>query len=1292
MGTRGPVRAAYPAALLVDHPALPVPIPYKRRLRFECGTPVSINKLSRRDRLRLVAQLTSLAALLAEHDLWPGQSAMRRAVAIDTGHGLQAVVRGLPVSLSQVSRRLGGGEEAALRVRDAVIVAACSAAGISARGLRQRTSEPGFFLEPWLHKVLSELPRPLDQATAASLWAVHWDLPPLPDAGEVVYWSVPREATALRLGSAIWASAQRRQLPSWFGWVTGDDQETAPLPALGARGTLVLAGSPGQSDLAAAERWVQRDGCSAVVLGRFPRGWDPPWPPVLDATRLTRHLTLTGASLDRCRREVERRCGRFHPLSSADCKALTRAATFLFDEPRGEIERLQQRDQADQVARVLSLCPEGLPESFVVLHSGLPPVALQRRLGQLGAVAGSRGWRLPEQELLRCDPLHQEVAGLFAADDPRHLRHTALAGGSSCALLQWARSQLDQLHNDQVRAVLSEIAPGELGPEVQLALAEASLAELDLAGAREALTGLPEDVSKPWQQWLAAVDSAPGSMPNLLSDECATTAPRAGAEVALVVMERALRYGDGDLQAARAALDNCNGRLQGAAQRWYRIEAAAIDRPELLADRSWRLAAVDGHPRLWQLMLRRRAMVLGRNGESNRARRLLSRVAASESRPGYKGQVQLELTTMASEAGDSGSADQYALNAFRLLKVAGFRQRTRHVLLSLAINDLDQLRVDRAERRLAQAADDQTDPMLQLDLARLALARGDEQELRRLLSRLDQVELPGDPRTARTFILLTGATALLDGNLTQAQQQLAAGGLEARAWLTLVNALARQPFTAERADGWGVTLAAELTERAARLPADEVANVISSGALEPREGLALALVERLNGPQEWLDPGLRRTATEVLQSSGLSGWSRQLQQQSRASEASLAAMAVLVEGGGPYSLATDQAGNLLDLVGLAGLEVRSANEGQLLWQCGTGDPGTAVHRGRLILIPLGGEPTSEAAWRLLIATLELLMPGTEPALTGDGFDETGYCGVSPAARQVQSELRLLGPSQMAVALFGETGTGKEVAARALHRLSGRKGQLIPVNVAAIPGTLLEAELFGSVKGAFSGADRARRGLVTAADQGTLFLDEIGDLDLPLQAKLLRFLESQEVRPVGSDQTHQVNVRILTATHRDLEARIQDGSFRKDLFYRIATAQIRIPALRDRRDDIPLLRSIFCHEIARRNGQSQPHWSHEADQVLLRYHWPGNVRELKHAVELAMVRAGGATVHSAHLPLTTTSELPRGTWDEAVQEFRRRFLSEALRRNQGNRSATARELGISRQTLLYHIRSLGLQET
>jgi transcriptional regulator with AAA-type ATPase domain len=1283
------VIAAYPAALLIDHPALPVPIPSKRRLHFDCGTPVSINKLPRRDRLRLVAQLTSLAALLAEHDLWPGQSAMRRAVAIDTGHGLQAVVRGFPVSLSRVSRRLGGGEEAARRARDAVIAAACSAAGISARGLRQRISEPGFFLEPWLHKVLSELPRPLDQATASSLWAVCWDLPPLPDAGEVAYWSVPREATALRLGSAIWASAQRQQRPSWYAWVTGDDQETAPLPALGARGTLVLAGSPGQSDLAAAERWVQRDGCSAVVLGRFPRGWDPPWPPVLDAARLTRHLTLTGVSLDRCRREVERRQGRFHPLSSADRKALTRAATFLFDESRSEIERLQQRDRNDQVARVLGLCPEGLPESFVVLHSGLPLVTLQRRLHQLGAVAGSRGWRLPEQELLHCDPLHREVAALFAADDPRHLRHTALAGGCPGPLLSWARSQLDQLQHDQVRAVLSELAPGELGAEVQLILVEASLADLDLAGAREALAGLPDDAGSPWRKWLATVDSAPGTLPELLSEEHAATAPRAGAEVALVVLERALLYGDCDPQAARTALACCVDQLQGAVQRWYRIEAAALDQPELLADRSWRQTMVDGHRRLWQLMLRRRAMVLGRGTEITRARRLLSRVSASDSRPGYKGQMQLELTCLANQAGDPTSADQHALNAFRLLKVAGFHQRTRHVLLSLAISDLDQLRVERAETRLVQAAEGQADTML-IDQARLALARGDEQELRRQLARINQAQPPGDQRAARTLSLLSGITALLDGNLSQAQPLLAAGGLEARAWLALARALTKQSFTPEPADGWGVGLAAELIERAARLPAEEVTEILPrQDRLQPREGLALALVERvLNGPQEWLEAGLRRAATEVLQRSGLDGWRRCLQQPSRTNESSLAAMASLVEGGGPYSLTTDQADYLLELVGLTGLEVRSADEGQLLWQCGTGDPGTAVHRGRLILIPLGGEPSSEASWRLLVATLELLMPGTM-AEHSDGIDTTGYCGISPAARQVQSELRLLGPSQMAVALFGETGTGKEVAARALHRLSGRKGQLIPVNVAAIPGTLLEAELFGSVKGAFSGADRARRGLVTAADQGTLFLDEIGDLDLPLQAKLLRFLESQEVRPVGSDQTHQVDVRIITATHRNLEERIQDGSFRQDLFYRIATAQIHIPALRERRDDIPLLRSIFCREVARRNGQSEPRWSHEADQVLLRYHWPGNVRELKHAVELAIVRAGGATVHSEHLPITATSELPRGTWDEAMQEFRRRFLAEALRRNQDNRSATARELGISRQTLLYHIRSLGL---
>ena len=270
--------------------------------------------------------------------------------------------------------------------------------------------------------------------------------------------------------------------------------------------------------------------------------------------------------------------------------------------------------------------------------------------------------------------------------------------------------------------------------------------------------------------------------------------------------------------------------------------------------------------------------------------------------------------------------------------------------------------------------------------------------------------------------------------------------------------------------------------------------------------------------------------------------------------------------------------------------------------------------------------------------------------------------------------------------------GKDVAARALHRLSGRKGPLIAVNVAAIPGNLLEAELFGSVKGAFTGADRSRQGLAVAADGGTLFLDEIGDLEHPLQVKILRFLDSQEVRAVGSSRSRTVDVRIVSATHHDLERRVREGTFRQDLYYRIAQARITIPPLRQRREDVSLFKELFQAEAVSRHSLRAGRWSADAEAVLRAHDWPGNVRELKQTVEVALVRAGGSMIGRDHLPIDVPEALPSCGWEEAQRDFRRSFLRAALRRNGENRSATARELGISRQALLYHIRHLGLSKT
>jgi sigma-54-dependent transcriptional regulator len=309
----------------------------------------------------------------------------------------------------------------------------------------------------------------------------------------------------------------------------------------------------------------------------------------------------------------------------------------------------------------------------------------------------------------------------------------------------------------------------------------------------------------------------------------------------------------------------------------------------------------------------------------------------------------------------------------------------------------------------------------------------------------------------------------------------------------------------------------------------------------------------------------------------------------------------------------------------------------------------------------------------------------------DSGDTLGIIGKSEPIDRLRKALRRFAPSGLTVLLAGETGVGKDLAATAIHALSGRTGRFVTVNVAAVTGTLFEAELYGTVKGAFTGADRDRPGLAEDADGGTLFLEEIGDLDLSLQVKLLRFLDSGEVRRVGSGRTRKVDVRVVAASHRNLEAMVAEGTFRQDLYYRMGSAKILIPPLRDRGGDVLLLRDLFAQRANRDRNLPVARWSRETDAALLAYRWPGNVRELSRAVEVALIEADGNAVEPEHLPSgivrAKSSKVRR--WEEAHRQLRVELIVSSLERNDGNRAATARELGLSRQTLLYHLKQLGL---
>jgi PAS domain S-box-containing protein len=298
-----------------------------------------------------------------------------------------------------------------------------------------------------------------------------------------------------------------------------------------------------------------------------------------------------------------------------------------------------------------------------------------------------------------------------------------------------------------------------------------------------------------------------------------------------------------------------------------------------------------------------------------------------------------------------------------------------------------------------------------------------------------------------------------------------------------------------------------------------------------------------------------------------------------------------------------------------------------------------------------------------------------------------FVGKSAAMQEVYRRLRLAAQSDVTVLLTGESGTGKELAATAIHALSDRRDKpFVAVNCSAIPEQLLESELFGHVKGAFTGAVRDKVGLFEAADGGTLFLDEVGDMAPALQVKVLRALEEREFRRVGDERVLKVDVRLLAATNRNLPQLVASGRIRQDFYYRIRVFDLRIPPLRDRREDLPLLLQHFLQELSPQ-GKAPAQLSSEAQRAMLDYAWPGNVRELRNAIEHSVVMSQGREITPADLPVEVR-EGTAPTWSPEESEERERLRS-ALERTGWNRTRAAADLGTSRVTLWKKLRRFQL---
>ncbi|MGH9355490.1 MAG: sigma-54 interaction domain-containing protein, partial [Terriglobia bacterium] len=319
------------------------------------------------------------------------------------------------------------------------------------------------------------------------------------------------------------------------------------------------------------------------------------------------------------------------------------------------------------------------------------------------------------------------------------------------------------------------------------------------------------------------------------------------------------------------------------------------------------------------------------------------------------------------------------------------------------------------------------------------------------------------------------------------------------------------------------------------------------------------------------------------------------------------------------------------------------------------------------------------------------------------YGKTNILGDSVPMKALRQQIGLAAPTSGRVMIYGESGVGKELVARALHQAGARAAKpFVEVNCAAIPEELIESELFGHVKGSFTGAVEDKTGKFEQADTGTLFLDEIGDMSLRTQAKVLRALEEQRFTPVGSSAALRVDVRVITATNKDLHEQIEKGNFREDLFYRLNVIPFYVPALRDHAEDVPALASYFLAEFARTYGRRSKQVSEMAMESMIRYRWPGNVRELRNLIERLVIMVPGARIERRHLPpeMQRCSAAEKGSHErkagsgfanlhDARSAYEREYILRKLEENRGNVSRAAEVLGLERSHLYRKMKSLGI---